>query len=182
MRKSRTVLALAVLASAMCSASRCNQDVVVVEGRDKEITLIREILLLNTEVINSVDDFAAEQYDGSDEAFAKLETTVCVLETWQYAVEAAWKATRIYEMAKVDYSRKLGKGEESDEDEEALAVYGSKVMSYLVEVARLAVYAYDIYRLWGKEPPKKVGQMIENLGMLIGGEQPEAGDLKCEGL
>lgn len=181
MRKNSAVLAAVVLAI-LCTASRCNQDVVVVEGRDKEITLIREILLLNTEVINSVDDYVSEQYDGSDEAFSKLETSVCVLETWQYAVEAAWKATRIYEMAKIDYSRKLSDGETTEDDEESLAVYGSKVMSYIVEVARLAVYAYDIYRLWGDDPPKQVDTLVEKLGLFVGGESPESGDLKCEGL
>lgn len=175
--KTRAIVA-AILLAVMCLGSRCNQDIINVEGRDPEITMVREILLLNDDVINLVDDLAVERYDGSDESFEQLERTVCILETWQLAEQAAWQGVRIWELAKMDYQRRADAGEDTAGAENDMTVAGSKVMTYVIEVARLAILVYDIFAEWGRELPEMVVTLLELLGTFIG-EDVTALEIDC---
>lgn len=147
------------------------------QGDNLEISIAREILLLNNDVINAIDDEMVNNYDGSDKAFAKLERGVCILETWQQSTATAWQAIRIWELAALDYKRKKDAGETTDRvmvDNPAM-----KVRTYLIEIARLALLGYDIYDDWGKRPPRNIEKLIKAVSGYVGQQVNEPLGVSC---
>lgn len=171
-------VALAVLVVVGITGSKCN--VHSKYGNDAEISIIREALMLNNEVINEIDDALTDSYDGSDEAYKRLERGVCILESMQRANELAWNGVRIWELAKHDYQRKVSSEGANESDEAALKEKSTSVMTYLMEVAGIALLAYDFYKQWGKRPPAKLDSMIDLLRSVIG-KTPLVPVLECGG-
>lgn len=175
MQKKTRIIA-AILITAMTIGSKCNQHSEF-SIHEREISIVREILLINNDIINAIDDVMTENYDGSDEAFLKLERGVCILETWQQSTTAAWQAIRIWELAELDYQRKKEAGEIADKASASDA--SIKVRTYLVDIARLALLGYDIYDDWGKRPPGNIEKLIKAVGGYIGQPINEPLSVSC---
>lgn len=174
-RRSLVTVAWA-LAALTCLGGKCQPEF---PEQDPEITMMREIMLLNDDVINSVDDFMVETYDGSDESLARLERGVCILETMQDANLLAWKAVRVYELAKIDYERRKAVGDAGATDKADLDDLQEKVLSYVVEVGRIGLQVYNIYVDWGKPPPAGLDKMMKLIGKFIGQEVQDPLPINC---
>lgn len=160
------MLAIVLLLGVVTLGSTCQRN--FSNNRDREITMIREVLLLGNDVVNMIDDMQVEVYDGSDEAFKRLERGTCILESMQGAISIAWETVRIYELAKRDYERKVMADTTTPEDQRKLTDLGIKAMSYMTEVAKITLLAYDLYEMWSKRPPGKLDSFMDVLRKLIG--------------